>query len=465
MTTAAALPTPLLTAISAAGGGKVALVIGAGCSIEEPTGIPGGEQASLQCHRRLVANGVLDENDCPDPKNLSCLADTVFRKTEKQDALVDALSSSYDYRTATPNEGHKLAAALLGERAIAFVVTLNFDLALSTAVSELGVGEVVGIIDGPEALPRQKAVNVYYLHRNVDAGPGDWVLRTDAIKAGWTGTWQPIITTRVLTTPVVVFAGLGSPADVLVETVTLIREAIPGASTTYLIEPGDLTKSEFFKALGLETTAVIPTGWCDFMALLSQRVLIEQTDLLLMQAAAITKRESLHDEDVSQMIGRLKQLGLLTLGGIRAQWCLHDKPYCPDNEYARESIADLLVATAMIERVSGATAVLCADAVVEFRRDDRTVCAYSLMSGRGSRGASVMEAEVSARQRQLRGRSVPVSGAIVASVADHDPVVSPPRDVVRGDESGSILSGVPATTLFNVGSMRRDPSVIAMVVP
>jgi len=54
----------------------------------------------------------------------------------------------YNLKLATPNEGYLIAAALLCEGVIATVVTLNFDLALSTAIGQLGGGKLVGIF-GP----------------------------------------------------------------------------------------------------------------------------------------------------------------------------------------------------------------------------------------------------------------------------------------------------------------------------
>ena len=71
------LPSGLLAAISNAGGGQVALVIGAECSIEAPTSLPLAGQCSEDAHRKLVDNEVLDDGDCAEPWDLSALADLV----------------------------------------------------------------------------------------------------------------------------------------------------------------------------------------------------------------------------------------------------------------------------------------------------------------------------------------------------------------------------------------------------
>ena len=69
------LPSDLLEAISSTGGGRVALVIGAGCSLEEPTGLPLSREVSREIHRMLVADGILDHGECADPDDLSAVTD------------------------------------------------------------------------------------------------------------------------------------------------------------------------------------------------------------------------------------------------------------------------------------------------------------------------------------------------------------------------------------------------------
>ena len=66
-----ALPAQLLKAVSSPGGGKIAIVVGAGCSVEAPTCVPVEHDCSVEVHRRLVANGVLQNGDCTDPTDLS----------------------------------------------------------------------------------------------------------------------------------------------------------------------------------------------------------------------------------------------------------------------------------------------------------------------------------------------------------------------------------------------------------
>jgi hypothetical protein len=336
------LPPELLQAVSASGGGKITLVVGAGCSFEPPTSLPLAGTCSQECHDRLVANGVLAVGDCTLPSNLSCLADAVVAKTGKQRLLVEQLSQHYELKTASPNDGHLLTAALLREGAIASVVTLNFDLALSTAIGQLGVGDVVGVIDGPDDLPNKKTFNLYYLHRNANAAdPETWVLRTAALDTEWNGKWEQVVAAMVLATPVVVFAGLGSPAEVLVESSKLIRNAIPTASRAFQVDPGDPDKSEFFKALALAPDAFVRKSWCAFMEELSQRLVVEHASQLKAAAEAMVQREQLQPEDLTTLLDRLQSIGLLNVGRLRSNWLLHEKEYMAEELLARELIADL----------------------------------------------------------------------------------------------------------------------------
>ena len=176
------LPPELLQAVSSPGGGKIALVLGAGCSVELPTNIPVSRVCSTEIHRRLIADGILQNGDCAAPEDLSAVADAVFSKRNSQRDVVERLRDQYGLKLATPNDGYWIAAALLCEGLISSVVTLNYDLALSTALSALGGDKLVGVVECPEDLAHQRTINLYYLHRNANAAdPELWVLRTSAL--------------------------------------------------------------------------------------------------------------------------------------------------------------------------------------------------------------------------------------------------------------------------------------------
>ena len=463
------LPQELLRAISSPGGGKVALVVGAGCSAEAPTGIPMARECSVEVHRRLVADGILQDRDCADPSDLSLVADAVFDKTGSQKELVERLCERYELKLASANEGYLIAAAMLCEGAISSVVTLNFDLALSDAIAQLGAAQVVGLIECPEDMPRkQKAINVYYLHRNAnELDPDLWVLRNAALQNEWRGHWQPIIATRVLTAPVVVFAGLGNPAAVLIETMKLVQHALPTATSFYQVDLADRGESRSFRELGLDPSSYIKRGWGQFMDDLSQRLLAEQVSGLQQAVLRKIEEDRLPSENVHGLLVRLQILGLLKLGKLRAHWLLHDKAYCPARQHPCGLVADLLLAVAMMARVSGAAAVIADDGLVEFERDGRIVVAFLVASGGGHRGRSAVEAEVESRRRQFRSRRSLPRGVLVGGTSDSwTTLVTPPEDVVRGDAiEGDIVSGSTALLLLHISELRSDSRRIHELVP
>lgn len=155
------LPTKLLEAIAHEDGGRVVIVVGAGCSFEAPTSLPLASTCAENAHRRLILDGVISDGDCPNAKDLSSVADAVKQAKGTQAPLVERLPLT-KFRSAEPNEGHLLAAAMMREQAVKAVVTLNFDLAISTALAILGNREVI-TLTGPQDHHRMGIVNLVYL--------------------------------------------------------------------------------------------------------------------------------------------------------------------------------------------------------------------------------------------------------------------------------------------------------------
>ncbi len=143
------LPISLLEAISARPRGRVAIITGAGCSVEKPTELPTAKAIALEAHERLLVDGVLNPGECANPADLSCVADAVFAKTGEQTPLVQRMHPQA-FRSPEPNEGYLLAAALLREQAVVCLMTLNFDYAIAVALSQLGAKDSVAVIHGPE---------------------------------------------------------------------------------------------------------------------------------------------------------------------------------------------------------------------------------------------------------------------------------------------------------------------------
>jgi hypothetical protein len=458
------LPNQLLQAVAAPGGGRLALVLGAGCSMEAPTSLPSGSAAAQDLHRLLVADGVLANGDVEDPNDLSAVADAVFTKTRSQRQLVERFLDRYNLKRANANTGYLVVAAMLCEQVISSVVTLNFDLALVDALVTLGVGQEVAVVEKPADLGNQALINVYYLHRNANAAdPDQWLLRTAALQTEWVNTWQPIVANRVLAAPVVVFAGLGTPIAVLIESTKLLKNAIPNAAV-YQVDMVPRADSRFAKELGINDAAYVESGWCAFMDDLAQRLAGEHTQQLSNAANQKVQDDGLAPEDVTNLLARLAALGLVASGKIRALWLLTETAYCRATADAHRLVADLLLTVAAMARVSGTQAIIAEDGVVEFHRDGRVSAACLLASGRGFRGRPSMEAAVEHQRRRHRSRVVPVSAAVVGGTSDWTAPGTPPADLVRGDVEEDILLGLGRLSMHHVAELRADANKIQEVI-
>lgn len=86
----ATLPPDLLRAI-AERSGRIALVVGAGCSVETPTNLHLSTFYAQQVHHELVLDGLLTVGECTDPSDLSAVASALQTKRASQSDLVKRL--------------------------------------------------------------------------------------------------------------------------------------------------------------------------------------------------------------------------------------------------------------------------------------------------------------------------------------------------------------------------------------
>ena len=390
------IPPSILRAASDPSGGQWVLVIGAGCSLEPPTNLPASAACAQEAHRRLRSDGLLSQ-DCPYPDDLSAVADAVFAETGSQAALVERLPLQR-FRSASPNPGHYLAAALLIERSLAGIVTLNFDLALSTALAHLGSEDVVAIVAGPDDIGRLANTNLVYLHRNADAPPEDWVLRTTHLECLWNDGWEPVIATRILVSPVVVFVGIGSPAAVLTSTLTRIRSSLPAAGVkVHHVDPAPFADQPFASTLQVSEANYHQGTWCDFMAAVASRVLSEHVAQFQQACVDISNERHYHDHHFQDLTVAIQNLDLYVFGRIRARWLLHRKDYAAIHAFHPELIADLLLSIGFVASALLASIRLRHDGAIELHRDGRLLAVVGLASGRGVRSFSAVEAALAAQ--------------------------------------------------------------------
>jgi hypothetical protein len=451
------LPADLLHAVSECQG-RVALVVGAGCSVEEPTGLKLASEYAAEAFRQLVLDGILNEGECDDPEDLSLVASAVWARHGSQTPLVERLPRSA-FRTARANDGYLIAAALLREGAVSCVLSLNFDLAMSSALTELSASDVE-VIAGPQHLAHLGSAALVYLHRNVDEVDMErWILRREALEEEWRGDWQEVVARRVMASPVTVFAGLGSPAAVLTETVTRIRAAVSDHFKAYVVDPAEATP--FQAALDLPAEARLRAGWVAFMVQLERRVTAEHRAELEAAARELCV-EHQWDEEVQHapsLCSRFAGLGLVLMGKLRALWLLDPQGYAPDDA-RRGLIADLLLGVGLVERELGATAYFREDGVVEFRTGSTITAATLLASGGGTRRWAALEPRVRTAAARLRPEARPVF-AILGGVQGAAPEpIAPPEDLLSGGMSDDIIAGDLVMNLVMIDELRTDPARI-----
>lgn len=456
-----ALPPGLLEAIAAEPGGRVVLVIGAGTSVEPPMGLPMARECAEKAHRSLIHDGILQAGDCSDPSDLSRLADVVYEKEGGEQAELVKRLPINDFRTVTPNRGCLIAAALLREGALKGVLTLNFDLGMITALAQIGSDNDVAVLTGPADHERMGATNLVYLHRSVNADYEEWVLRTDVLAEGWQEGWEEVVGGLLIGGPFTVFAGLGSPAGVLIATAKKIKDTLSGEAKLLQVDPADPDDSPMREQIGIGEEDYLQLGWEDFMRRLAARLLARHRDELCDACREVIAREDLDDGDPDQVCDRLSQLDLIGVGEVRARWLLERRQrYLPQGGLDVDLIASLLLAVALIERRTETTANFHPDGVVEFVKQGQVHASLLFASGRGTRSWSSVEADLSQPAFDRNRRLVGPRYALIAGVGAREVVAPPPKLVGGEDEegaAGSIISDDETLILRSVDELRAHP--------
>jgi hypothetical protein len=337
---------------------------------------------------------------------------------------------------------------------------------MSTALARIGPTDV-SIIRGARDHPRLGVTNLIYLHGNVDSDFEEWVLRTAVLNEQWRGAWPDAIAAIVLAGPVIVFAGLGTPAAVLVESITRLRQMIPvDGLRVFQVDPRPADQSAFFAALNIPGDGYIQQQWGEFMEELSDRLVADQQTELEGACESLLQAEGWEREDVRTLCARLAGRGLMVLGLLRARWCLADAAYLPRYAIDPELMADILLAIGLIERGTESVAVYSDSGVVEFRRDRRILGAIVVGSGRGTRSFFSIESEILGKQKRYWRYHDPMpSCAVVGGV--QGPIreaAAPPQDVVVGAERSSIVTGQTGLRIYATSQLRQTPALVTDIL-
>ena len=458
-----ALPPSLLQAISSSGGGRVVLVLGAGCSNESPTSLPLSGDLSVECHRKLVEDGILEDGEVGDRSDLSAVAEAVFCKTGSQSPVVERFPPD-SFRHAEPNEGYLIMAALLLEGALADTLTLNFDCAARTALSQLGARERVSTIRGPEDHTQLGTRNLIYLHGDIDRDHDDIILRPKALEDAWRERWGQVITQKVLAGPVTVFVGLGTPASVLIDTTKRIHAAIdrPKANV-FVVDPIAHGDSSLADALEIPQESYLCIGWGELMRALAQRVVKEHMAAMEHDCDELAKEPDYEDEDVSDLCRRLAEIGLVRLGQLRAAWMLEGGSYLPhDPGISLRLFSILIIGIRLVERLSNRQANFVDEGLVEFCQDNRVV-RVMVCSGRGWMNYARIDAELRKRRDILRSQGKASSVALIGGIVPST-FVATPADIVTGTDRYDLVTGPEHFMIVNIDELRADPELVHQVV-
>lgn len=448
------LPPELLAAIVSEGGGKVVLVLGAGCSVESPTDLPLARDCAVDAHRRLVADGVLGAGDCANPEDLSAVADIVHAQRGSQRELVLRLPTTA-FQNATPNEGYLIAAALLREQALGSLLTLNFDLAMGHALAAVRAGEEIAVLKAPQDHHRMGVVGVVHLHGDATSDAEDWILRSEQLEGAWRDGWQDLITTRILTAPVVVFVGLGSPASVLVESVERIRQAME--HVVIHVDSAPYGSSDFTAAVGVLEERYVELPWCRFMEELGDRVATEQIASLKRSVDVFVVRERYDEADCSDILTELENAGLLNLGRIRAGWLLEGDSYLPARGADSELLAVLVYGVALACGIASWQVSANDAGNLELRRDGRLVGYLVPASGKATRSWASVESALQATKRLRQPRGFEPVIVLTSGVLGERPPLTAPRDLVAEQSADSIVAPNAEPIVVDLEELRTNP--------
>lgn len=437
--------------------GRVTLIVGAGCSLEAPTSLRLSSFYSKAVFDDLVADCEMDAGECADPYDLSALASAVHEKFGDQSRVVQRLPRN-DFLYAKANDGYLIAAALLAEGSVSCVATLNYDLALTDAVKQLDARDV-NQIAGPSHLADFGSSAIVYLHRNVNEQDfTKWILRKEALESEWQDDWEGVVAARLAASPVVVFAGLGSPAAVLTETIARVRSLVPNALLTFLADPSET--SAFADALNLDDVNHVRARWNEFMQRLGARLALEFSRELRVACDEMIAANGWADSrgTVETLCDAYEAAGILGIGRIRASWLGTGRVYEPDTPAHRELLADLLLGIGLLRGADGASVRLRTDGAVEIAKPGASGRLVLPVSGRGTRRWSQLDPLVAAMVEQLERPPELVLAAGFQGPRPGD--LAPPEDIVATDSSEDVAIGALPPRVFAIEDLRDDPDLV-----
>lgn len=474
MTTTSQIPSDVFKALVDSGGAQITLILGAGCSMENPPGLQSAAVLADQAYSRLVSEGVLPEGtlDKNDRWDLTKVADIVKSLTGSQRALTERLPVT-EFINAMCNDGHRITVALMLEGAVANVVTLNYDKSMSHALSELGAEDKIRTVWGPENQNQIQAPCLVYLHRMADSNQEKWIIAAEAIEQGWKDEWEDLAALRTLLLPICIFVGLGSSVPVLTSKIKEIRDSQVGALTLQ-IDPTARSKhlsreSSFTEEAGISEDHFLKDRWSDFMKRLGNYVAETQVRKTAAKCDDLNRSDSqevrneLRDR-VQDILNRKGGFDLLGLGRVRAAWLNAKNPnYVAHSEGDNERrFATPLLLIDLIERTKDCRAIIGENGVVDFFSTDKThLTSVQVVYGRGGDWWADIDAQTY-HDRQ-RKQMLPVTSVIGYGLLGEPDQIAPPPDIASLNTSGQDADSImqPPELQFEKGdTLYSDPDQI-----
>lgn len=455
----AVLPANVLAAVATCQA-RVTLVIGAGCSLDPPTNLPTGRDAARQAYQSLVANGVVQVGAGIDSGDLTSVADAAFSKTGSNEAIVDALNPAR-FANASPNRGHEIAAALLMEGCLRDVLTINYDLAMSSALTKLGAGASVGNILSESHHNRLIARNVIYVNGSAYSSPQEWILTTDQLETAWQGNWAQLITERATLSPIVLFAGLGSSAAVLSSAAQRVRGAIPSGVFLCFVNPSQFQDCLLAHEMGITTADYVKMNWLDLMDTLGKRLCTEQLQKIESALQTVVPEDPLRTEVSNAFLRLRERFDLLLIGKIRADWLLEAQQYRPEAEAETSLLAVLISALSIIINRLNAEILIEADGRVRLIVGGNSEILILIGSGRGFRRFGAVRSRLREKFRRTVCPASAFAIALVGSTLDDDAQTGViPDQLIDDEEPESLVTGGLQLRTIGCSALLDDPTTL-----
>jgi hypothetical protein len=456
---AVTLPGQLVAALTHPGGDQVALVLGAGCSMDAPTNLETASEYARRAYRDLVAQSLILAGCC-DENNLGDLADAVFDAQGSQKALVDILRPLLS--NAAPNDGHKIAAALLDENIVGLILTLNFDRAMDTAISISPAGANITIVHEVDDLAHRTRRGLIYLHGNVESKDEKWVLRAKQIDASWDDTWQKFIAQDFALTPNVVFAGLGSPTPVISDTVVKVRRVLPNTGNVFQVDAMDKTRNKLSAALAVPPGAYVVSCWTGFMNAVGAVAARSFINRLTDRYPRFCTENGYDQENLALVLAALP-VNMLKLGKLRAAWFLDRSEYKTFNGTDINLMVDVILTLAMAVRLVGATECVPVEDGMELRKDGRLVFRVFSLSGSGTMHWTTLEGRLQSRLQEFRKHDTTTTVVFLTTAVEVVDTPVPDKIVPSGDPDAVTMTP-PDYGYFSPRMLRDDPKQLTGMV-